>query len=104
MLNSKVNIQLRQIDVAKYAETCDKCGWPARTEMTIDARYGHDWFTYCVNPKCIQFDAMELQEQRHKLELTVRQSKSYQRFRKRLWKAYIDEYHKLQAIKKLQLR
>jgi hypothetical protein len=48
------------IDITHYPETCSKYLWPARTELIIDERYGHDWFEYCVNPQCITFDRANL--------------------------------------------
>ena len=87
--------QTVQIDISEYPETCSKCLWPARTELTIDERFGHDWFEYCVNPKCIHFDGTNLQEKRDQLVRQVRQSKTYKRYLKRLWAAEIKRHKSL---------
>lgn len=81
-----------QFDSEKYLEKCDVCGSPARTEMNVsDYPVGHDWFQFCVNPKCIQFDAVILKDE---VEQKVRESKGWRRHRNRVWKKAIAEQNK----------
>jgi hypothetical protein len=89
-----------QINIARYPETCSLCSWPARTELTIDERFGHDWFEFCVNPKCMHFDGAALRQQRENLERVVRASKTFRRYRARLWRS---EIHKM-GVARRQLR
>lgn len=82
-----------ELQLSNYPEKCEHCGSPARTELNIsDYPVGHDWFQYCVNPKCIQFDYAEVNAFREKM----RNSKSFRRWRARLWKTLIAEHRQAQ--------
>ncbi len=82
-----------QFDLKEYSEVCLKCGSPARTELNIqDYPVGVEWYQFCINFKCIQFDAANLREHRERLEKMVKDSKPFVRHRKRLWKQYNVQY------------
>ena len=88
--------QITQIDITKYPETCEKCLWPARSEYSTEP-YPNDgeWWMFCVNPKCINFDGIHLRQVRARLERQVRESKTYERYQKRLWALEIKRYKSL---------
>ena len=78
---------LNIINPALYCETCPDCRMPARLEMvTEDYPIGVDYFAFCVNPQCINFDATYLRRKREQLVAAVKESKSWRRWRKRAWK------------------
>lgn len=82
------------IDKDNYAEVCHVCGSPARSEagnQTSDELHGTEIFQFCINIKCIQFDATNLRHKREKLERLVRDSKPFRRHQKRLWRSAIAE-------------
>lgn len=82
------------IDKNNYPEICHECGSPARTEIgnqTSDDFHGVQAYQFCINYKCIQFDATHLRHKREKLERMVRDSKPFRRHQKRLFRAVMAE-------------
>ena len=91
------------IDLSSYPEVCHECGSPARTEIgnqTSDDLHGTDVYQFCVNPKCIQYDA-NITRKRERAEEAVRQSASYRRNHKKLM-AYARAVHGRRARKQRQ--
>jgi hypothetical protein len=92
-----------EIKLTDYPEVCLKCGSPAKTELNIhDYPVGVEWFQFCINYKCIQFDAANLRCHREQLEKAVKESKPFRRYRQKLWKAasvaYKTEQKRLRAL------
>src|SRR5262245_50921949 len=84
-----------QIELIQYAEKCDHCGQAARTEFVADDRIGSEWFQFCINPKCIQFD-QNITWQQEQEEREVKESAAWERKRKRLWAQEIRRMHRRQ--------
>jgi hypothetical protein len=76
------------IDLTQYPEKCRTCGAPARTELCVDDSIGVEWFQFCINPKCVQFDAW-LVRKRQEEEAKARQSAAFKREQAKLWKLEI---------------
>ena len=70
-----------------YREKCNLCGSPARTEVMSNEIIGVEEFQFCVNVNCFHFDSVEFQREREKREEDAKESKSYQRKRRQLWKS-----------------
>lgn len=77
-----------QIDLSKYQETCHHCEQAARTELVADDRIGIEWFQFCINPKCIQYD-QNITRERERAEQAVRESAVGRREHEKLWKLEI---------------
>lgn len=77
-----------QIDISQYPEKCHECGSPARTELglqTSDDLHGVQWWQFCVNPKCIQFDANILRAEEIRKEATEMAIGLYKARQKQAW-------------------
>jgi hypothetical protein len=84
-----------QINLDHYTEKCDHCGSPARTELVSDDRIGIEWFQFCVNPKCMQYD-QNITWQREQEEQEAKESAAFARKRKRLWALESRRMHRRQ--------
>lgn len=76
---------MQPINLKEYPEQCDVCGQPARTELVTEPYpVGVEWFQFCTNPKCIQYDAWI--RQKEEIEIAkVRESAVFKRHQDRLW-------------------
>jgi hypothetical protein len=88
-----------QIDLSKYPEKCESCGSPAQTQLVTggpwDTHFDWEYFQFCVNPKCWQYD-QNITRERERMEREARESASYERKRKRLWMKEIRAHNRAQ--------
>jgi len=73
----------KNFDKSRYCETCPACGAAARSEQFYWDLNESALYYFCVNPKCINFDAVILREE---VEAEIRKSKAWRRYRDRLWR------------------
>jgi hypothetical protein len=97
MIN-EIKQSVQEPEDERNPEICHICGLPAHTELVTDARIGLEWFQFCTNPKCMQYD-QNITRERQKLETEARASAPYKRKHKRLWKVEIAGYRRQRKLR-----
>src|SRR5687767_13170661 len=85
---------LNVVNIALYCETCPKCHQPARGEQLYWGLNESILEFFCINPRCINFDGSYLRQKRDQIYRAIRETKSFRRFQKKLWREAAASYKK----------